>query len=37
MAEGRIKWYSPELGHGFILCEVPLSQTVLEGVVSEIS
>jgi CspA family cold shock protein len=23
MAEGRIKWYSPQLGHGFILCEDP--------------
>jgi hypothetical protein len=20
MAEGRIKWYSPQLGHGFIRC-----------------
>ena len=24
MAEGRIKWYSHQLGHGFILCEDPL-------------
>jgi cold shock protein len=23
MAEGRIKWYSHQLGHGFILCEEP--------------
>jgi cold shock CspA family protein len=24
MAEGRIKWYSPQLGHGFIVCRNPL-------------
>ena len=23
MAVGRIKWYSHQLGHGFILCEDP--------------
>jgi cold shock CspA family protein len=23
MAEGRIKWYSHHLGHGFIICEDP--------------
>jgi cold shock CspA family protein len=23
MKEGRIKWYSHQLGHGFILCEEP--------------
>ncbi len=28
MAEGRIKWYSHHLGHGFIMCEDPSGDVV---------
>ena len=32
MAEGRInKWYSPQLGHGFILCEDPLGDVFMRS------
>ena len=31
MVEGRIKWYSHELGHGFIICEYPLGEVFMRG------
>ena len=31
MAEGRIKWYSHHLGHGFILGEDPLGDVFIRG------
>ena len=31
MAEGRIKWYSHQLGHGFIICEDPLEDVFMRG------
>jgi CspA family cold shock protein len=31
MAEGRIKWYSPQLGHGFILSEDPLGDVFMRS------
>ncbi len=31
MAEGRIKWYSHQLGHGFIICEDPLGDVFMRG------
>ena len=31
MAEGRIKWYSHNLGHGFIICEDPLGYVFMRG------
>ena len=31
MAEGRIKWYSHQLGHGFILCEDPLGDVFVRS------
>jgi cold shock CspA family protein len=31
MAEGRIKWYGCELGHGFIICEDPLGDVFMRG------
>jgi cold shock CspA family protein len=31
MAEGRIKWYSHQLGHGFIICEDPLGDVFVRG------
>ncbi len=31
MVEGRIKWYSHELGHGFIICEDPLGEVFMRG------
>ena len=36
MAEGRIKWYSHQLGHGFILSEEPLGDVLMrsENIVS---
>jgi cold shock CspA family protein len=29
MAEGRIKWYSHQLGHGFIVCREPFGEVFL--------
>ena len=29
MAEGRIKWYSHQLGHGFIVCREPFGGVFL--------
>jgi cold shock CspA family protein len=29
MAEGRIRWYSHQLGHGFIVCEDPFGEAFL--------
>ncbi len=31
MAEGRIKWFSHQLGHGFILCEEPLGDVFMRS------
>ena len=31
MAEGQIKWYSHQLGHGFIICEDPLGYVFMRG------
>jgi cold shock CspA family protein len=31
MVEGRIKWYSHELGHGFIICEDPLGDVFMRS------
>jgi cold shock CspA family protein len=31
MAEGRIKWYSHDLGHGFIMCEDPLGDVFMRS------
>jgi len=31
MAEGRIKWYSHNLGHGFIICEDPLGDVFIRS------
>ncbi len=31
MAEGRIKWYSHQLGHGFIICEDPLADVFMRS------
>ncbi len=31
MVEGRIKWYSHELGHGFIICENPSGDVFMRG------
>ncbi len=31
MVEGRIKWYSHELGHGFIICEDPSWEVFMRG------
>jgi cold shock CspA family protein len=31
MAEGRIKWYSHQLGHGFIICEAPLGDVFVRS------
>ena len=31
MPEGRIKWYSHHLGHGFIICEDPFGDVFMRG------
>jgi cold shock protein len=31
MAEGRVKWYSHHLGHGFIVCEDPLGDVFMRS------
>jgi cold shock CspA family protein len=31
MAEGRIKWYSHHLGHGFIVCEDPFGEVFMRS------
>ena len=31
MAEGRIKWYSHQLGHGFIVCKDPAEDVFMRS------